>query len=243
MCIRSIESVYGAGDSRFARQSDGGGRGHAARRRDRAAAVPSGASTGAHEAVELRDGDKKRYGGKGVLKAVGNVNERSCRSGRRARRVRPVARRPRRCASSTARANKGRLGANAILGVSLAVARAAAEAVGSAALPLPRRAERADAAGADDEHPQRRQARRGSSVDMQEFMVDAGRRADVRGGSALGHRGLSRPEEASCKARGCNTNVGDEGGYAPSLASNEEALDVDRCRRSSRPATSRATTS
>ena len=122
------------------------------------AAVPSGASTGAHEAVELRDGDKARYGGKGVLKAVRAVNGEifDALVGHR--------RRPTRSASTACMIeldgtpNKARLGANAILGVSLAVAKAAAEVAG---LPLYRYVGGVfgpHPAGADDEHHQRRRS-------------------------------------------------------------------------------------
>jgi hypothetical protein len=122
------------------------------------AAVPSGASTGAYEAVELRDGDAARYGGKGVQSAVNAVLDTSARAGRhrgqRAADRRPGPAGPRR------HPDKGRLGANALLGVSLAVARAAAGLERPAAVPLRRRAQRAPAAGAHAEHPERRLARR-----------------------------------------------------------------------------------
>ena len=133
------------------------------------AAVPSGASTGAHEAVELRDGDKKRYGGKGVLKAVGAVNGEiiAALSGLDARDQIGI---DRALIELDGTPNKGRLGANAILGVSLAVAKAAAMQLGPAALSLRRRQPGARAAGADDEHHQRRRARR-QPIDFQEFMI------------------------------------------------------------------------
>ena len=124
------------------------------------AAVPSGASTGEHEALELRDGDKKRYLGKGVPKACENV----------AKMLGPVVvgrdafdqagPRRARCSRPTARPNKGKVGANAMLGVSMAAARAAAARARAAALQVPRRAGRARAAGAADEHHQRRRPRR-----------------------------------------------------------------------------------
>ena len=125
------------------------------------AAVPSGASTGEHEALELRDGDKKRYLGKGVLKAVRERRRRS--SGPVVDRPATPSTRPAsttRCSRPTARPTRARLGANAILGVSMAAARAAADELGPAALQVPRRAGRARAAGAADEHHQRRRARR-----------------------------------------------------------------------------------
>ena len=123
------------------------------------AAVPSGASTGAHEAIELRDGDKKRYLGKGVLKAVEAVNGEifDALSGMDAEDQRRI---DDAMIKLDGTPNKGRLGANAILGVSLAVAKAAAADQGTAALSLSRRRQRRSAAGADDEHHQRRRARR-----------------------------------------------------------------------------------
>ncbi len=121
------------------------------------AAVPSGASTGAHEAVELRDGDKSRYLGKGVLKAVDAVNGEIFDAivGMDAEDQRGI---DAAMIELDGTPNKARLGANAILGVSLAVAKAAAAASRPAALPLCRRRQRARAAGADDEHHQRRRA-------------------------------------------------------------------------------------
>ncbi len=188
------------------------------------AAVPSGASTGAHEAVELRDGDKGRYGGKGVLTAVGNV------SGELAEGVVGLDAldqvgidRLMRDLDGTP--NKGRLGANALLGVSLAVARAAAEAVG---LPLYRYLGGPNARTLPvpmmnilngGKHAE------GSSVDMQEFMVmpvGAGSfREGLRWGAEIFHA-----LKAVLKERGASTHVGDEGGYAPSLPSNREAVEV-----------------
>jgi enolase len=189
------------------------------------AAVPSGASTGAHEAVELRDGDPRRYGGKGVLAAVRNVNE--------AIAQRVVGRDAFDQAGLDAALidldgtpNKGRLGANAILGVSLATAHAAAAAAG---LPLYRYLGGPAARtlpvpmmnilnGGKHAH--------GSSVDMQEFMVmPAGAPSfaeALRWGAEIFHalRGV-------LAARGYPAaGVGDEGGYAPSLRSNAEAIEV-----------------
>ena len=122
------------------------------------AGVPSGASTGENEAVELRDGDKKRYGGKGVLKAVGNVNKiiTPKLAGMEASRQAEI---DYRMIELDGTPNKGKLGANAILGVSMAVARAASL---DADLPLYAylgRTRRGDSAGADDEYSQRREAR------------------------------------------------------------------------------------
>jgi enolase len=185
------------------------------------AGVPSGASTGAHEAIELRDGDKKRYLGKGVLKAVDAVNGEifDALSGMDAREQRRIDEALKKLDGTP---NKGRLGANAILGVSLAVAKAAAEASG---LPLYRYLGGANAhllpvpmmniinGGAHADNP----------IDIQEFMimpVGAATCADaVRMGSEIFHtlrKGL--------KDAGHSTNVGDEGGFAPNLKSAEEAL-------------------
>ena len=189
-----------------------------------AAAVPSGASTGAHEAVELRDGDKGRYGGKGVLTAVANVNGELAETvvGLDALDQVGVDRTMRELDGTP---NKGRLGANAILGVSLATARAAAEAVG---LPLFRylggpNARTLPVPMMNILNGGKHAA--GSSVDMQEFMVmpvgAPSFREGLRWGAEVFHtlKGILRD-------RGQNTNVGDEGGYAPSLASNREAVEV-----------------
>ena len=121
------------------------------------AAVPSGASTGAHEAVELRDGDKARYGGKGVRTAVGNVVEviGEALIGEDAADQAAI---DGMLIELDGTPNKARLGANAILGVSLACAHASRGGLRPPALPLPRRGGRADAPGADAEHPQRRPA-------------------------------------------------------------------------------------
>ena len=185
------------------------------------AGVPSGASTGAHEAIELRDGDKKRYLGKGVRNAVDAVNGEifDALSGMDARDQRRIDDALRKLDGTP---NKGRLGANAILGVSLAVAKAAAE---TSALPLYRYLGGANAhllpvpmmniinGGAHADNP----------VDIQEFMimpVGATTCADaVRMGSEIFHtlrKGL--------KDAGHSTNVGDEGGFAPNLKSAQEAL-------------------
>src|SRR5215475_5475103 len=185
------------------------------------AGVPSGASTGAHEAIELRDGDKKRYLGKGVRRAVDAVNGEifDALSGMDAREQRRI---DDALIKLDGTPNKGRLGANAILGVSLAVAKAAAEASG---LPLYRYLGGANAhllpvpmmniinGGAHADNP----------IDIQEFMimpVGAPTCADaVRMGSEIFHtlrKGL--------KDAGHSTNVGDEGGFAPNLKSADEAL-------------------
>ena len=185
------------------------------------AAVPSGASTGAHEAVERRDGDKARYGGKGVLGAVAAVNGEifDILSGAEAQDQRRV---DNLLIDLDGTANKSRLGANAVLGVSLAVAKAAAA---SAGLPLYRYIGGAGArvlptpmmniinGGAHADNP----------IDIQEFMVlptGAGSFSEaLRMGAEIFHALKKALTEA-----GHNTNVGDEGGFAPNLASAEAAL-------------------
>jgi enolase len=186
------------------------------------AAVPSGASTGIHEALELRDGDAKRYGGKGVLKAVANVNRVIAPklAGFDASRQTDL---DARLIELDGTENKSRLGANAMLGVSLAAAHAAAAAKD---LPLYRYLN-------SDAHvmpvPMMNVLNGGkhadSSVDMQEFMivpVGAPTLAEaIRMGSEVFHA-----LAAVLKKRGQSTNVGDEGGFAPNLKSNEEPVEV-----------------
>jgi enolase len=185
------------------------------------AAVPSGASTGTHEAVEKRDGDKKRYGGKGVRQAVDAVNGEifDTLSGMEAE---GQARVDRTLIELDGTENKSRLGANAILGVSLAVAKAAAMDAG---LPLYRYVGGASAhvlpvpmmnivnGGAHADNP----------IDFQEFMIlplDAPSFAEaLRMGAEVFHA-----LRAALKKAGHNTNVGDEGGFAPNLKSADEAL-------------------
>jgi enolase len=187
------------------------------------AAVPSGASTGVHEAVELRDGDKKKYGGKGVLKAVNNVND-------------IIA--PKLLGYDVAdqtgidemmiqldgTANKGKLGANAILAVSMAVAKAAAEESGlplfryiggtnAKTLPIPMMNILNGGAHADNK------------IDFQEFMV-------MPVGANTFSEGLQwgvdvfHALKSVLKKKGYSTNVGDEGGFAPNIQSNEEAIET-----------------
>ncbi|RDD62109.1 phosphopyruvate hydratase [Ferruginivarius sediminum] len=185
------------------------------------AAVPSGASTGQHEAVERRDGDKARYNGKGVLDAVLAVNHEihDLLAGFDAEDQVKI---DRMLIDLDGTANKGRLGANAILGVSLAVAKAAAQEaglpfyryVGGAAartLPVPMMNIVNGGAHADN------------ALDFQEFMimpVGADTFADaLRCGAEVFHA-----LKAQLKSAGHNTNVGDEGGFAPGLNSNEETL-------------------
>jgi enolase 1/2/3 len=185
------------------------------------AAVPSGASTGAHEAVELRDGDKKRYGGKGVLKAVAAVNSEifDALSGIEASAQAKI---DRMMIALDGTPNKGRLGANAVLGVSLAAAKAAASEAG---LPLYRYVGGADATllpvpqmnivngGVHADNP----------VDFQEFMIlPAG--AKSFGEALRWGAEIFQALKARLKAAGHNTNVGDEGGFAPNLKSADECL-------------------
>ena len=188
------------------------------------AAVPSGASTGAHEAVELRDGDKGRFGGKGVETAVRHVDEEIAEVvvGLDALDQSGV---DRAMVALDGTANKGRLGANAILGVSLATARAAADAVG---LPLYRYL--GGPQGWTLPTPMMNilnggKHAEGSSVDMQEFMVMPVGAPTYREGLRWGTE-VFHALKAVLKQRGMNTSVGDEGGYAPSLASNEDAVAV-----------------
>ena len=186
------------------------------------AAVPSGASTGKHEAVELRDGDKKRYGGKGVLKAVAAVNNEIFEA-LAGVDVEEQVFIDNVMIEMDGTANKSRLGANALLGVSLACAKASAEESG---LPLYRSIGGVYAhvlpvpmmnivnGGAHADNP----------IDIQEFMimpVGADTVADaIRMGSEIFQRLKKDLSEA-----GHNTNVGDEGGFAPALNSTTEALD------------------
>jgi len=187
------------------------------------AAVPSGASTGVHEAVELRDGDKKMYGGKGVLKAVQNVNKVLAEE-LKGMFVSEQAALDNAMIDIDGTPNKSSLGANAILGVSLAAAKAAAQITGQPLfryiggvnahiLPIPMMNILNGGSHADN------------SVDFQEFMimpVGAETFADaIRMGSEIFHK----LKEVLKKAN-YSTNVGDEGGFAPNLKSNEEALQV-----------------
>jgi enolase len=190
------------------------------------AAVPSGASTGEHEAIELRDGDKSHYLGKGVLKAVGHIHGEIARAvaGMDAADQRAL---DRRMIEADGTPNKSKFGANAILAVSMAAARAAARAAGqplykylakyssdasAATLPVPMMNILNGGAHADN------------SVDVQEFMV-------MPLGAPSFHEALRWGVEVFhhlkgvLKKNGYSTAVGDEGGFAPNLKSNEEALD------------------
>lgn len=187
------------------------------------ASVPSGASTGSREAIELRDGDKKRYGGKGVLKAVNNVNTeiRTALIGQDASQQALI---DNTMIELDGTPNKARLGANATLAVSMAVARASAieagqslykylNADGGWTLPVPMMNIINGGSHADN------------SVDIQEFMV-----------VPVGAPSMSEAIRYGCEIfhalkkvlsdKGLNTSVGDEGGFAPDLSSNEEAIEV-----------------
>jgi enolase len=186
------------------------------------AAVPSGASTGAHEAMELRDGDKARYMGKGVLKAVSAVNGEIYEALADMEGTDQLAI-DKAMIELDGTPNKARLGANAILGVSLAVAKAAAESSG---LPLYRYVGGASArtlpvpmmniinGGVHADNP----------IDFQEFMVmpvgASSFKEALRCGAEIFHT-----LKSALKKAGHNTNVGDEGGFAPNLPSAEAALD------------------
>jgi len=186
------------------------------------AAVPSGASTGAHEAVELRDGDKSRYLGKGVTKAVAAVNGEifDALAGMEAEDQIAI---DRTMIELDGTANKGKLGANAILGVSLAVAKSAAEAAG---LPLYRYVGGTSArtlpvpmmniinGGVHADNP----------IDFQEFMIMPVGAPNFREALRMGAE-IFHTLKAALKKAGHNTNVGDEGGFAPNLPSAEAALD------------------
>lgn len=187
------------------------------------AAVPSGASTGIHEAVELRDGDKSVYLGKGVLKAVANVNGpvNDALTGMDVTEQKII---DKTLLELDGTENKSNLGANAILGTSLAVARAAAQesglslfqyigGVGAVTLPVPMMNILNGGSHADNK------------IDIQEFMV-------MPFGASCFSEGLRWGTEifhhlkSVLKERGMSTNVGDEGGFAPNLNSNEEAIQV-----------------
>jgi enolase len=186
------------------------------------AAVPSGASTGAHEAVELRDGDKKRYLGKGVTKAVDAVNGEifDTIGGMDAEAQAQI---DETMIELDGTPNKARLGANAILGVSLATAKAAAEASG---LPLYRYVGGTSArqlpvpmmnivnGGVHADNP----------IDFQEFMIMPTGAATFADGLRMGVE-VFQTLKSALKSAGHNTNVGDEGGFAPNLKSAEAALD------------------
>jgi len=187
------------------------------------AAIPSGASTGEHEAVELRDGDNSRYSGKGVTRAVENVNEIIAEEviGEDATEQLII---DRILIELDGTENKSKLGANAILGVSLAVARAAAAAldlplyqyiggVHARTLPVPMMNILNGGAHADN------------NVDLQEFMIMPAGATSFAEALRMGAETF-HALKAVLKSKGYNTAVGDEGGFAPDLKSNEEALQV-----------------
>jgi len=187
------------------------------------ASVPSGASTGKHEAVELRDGDKGRYGGLGVLRAVGNVNNGIAPEiiGMSALKQQVI---DQKLIELDGTANKSRLGANAILGVSLAVVKAAANFLGT---PLYRYLGGAEARLLPI--PMLNVLNGGKhasgSTDFQEFMI-------VPLGAANFAQAIQMSSEIYhslhkvLKDKGLNTNIGDEGGFAPQLSSNKEAIEL-----------------
>ena len=185
------------------------------------AAVPSGASTGVHEAVELRDGDKNRFGGKGVLKAVENVNDKiyDALAGLEAEDQIEI---DQTMIDLDGTENKGKLGANAMLAVSLAVAKAQAEEAGlplyrylggtmARTLPVPMM--NIVNGGKHADNP----------IDIQEFMIMPVSAPSVREAIRMGAE-IFHTLQKNLKAAGHNTNVGDEGGFAPNLKSAEEAL-------------------
>ncbi|MDD2983290.1 MAG: phosphopyruvate hydratase [Crocinitomicaceae bacterium] len=187
------------------------------------AAVPSGASTGVHEAVELRDHDKAIYLGKGVLKAVKNVNETIANAilGLSVFNQKEI---DTLLIELDGSENKSNLGANAILGVSLAVARAAAESVklplyqyiggvGAVTMPVPMMNILNGGSHADN------------LIDIQEFMVMPLGASSFSEGLRWGTEIFHHLKEV-LKTRGLSTNVGDEGGFAPNLGSNEEAIQL-----------------
>lgn len=185
------------------------------------AAVPSGASTGVHEAVELRDGDKKRFGGKGVLKAVENVNDKiyDALAGLEADEQIEI---DRTMIDLDGSENKGNLGANAILAVSLAVAKAQAEECelplyrylgGTMARTLPVPMMNIVNGGQHADNP----------IDIQEFMIMPIGADSVKEAIRMGAE-IFQTLKKNLKAAGHNTNVGDEGGFAPNLKSADEAL-------------------
>ncbi|GAB4274697.1 MAG: phosphopyruvate hydratase [Deferrisomatales bacterium] len=187
------------------------------------AAVPSGASTGEHEAVELRDGDDSRYLGKGVLKAVDHVNS-TIAPELIGFDVREQVQIDQRLCEIDGTKNKEKLGANAILGVSLACAKAGATAceiplfryIGgtqASTLPVPQMNILNGGAHADN------------NVDIQEFMVAPAGAPTFREGLRMGAE-VYHALKKTLKEKGYRTSIGDEGGFAPDLGSNEEALDL-----------------
>lgn len=187
------------------------------------AAVPSGASTGSREALELRDGDKGRYGGKGVLKAVSNVNKTIAEALKGADATDQAAV-DQKMLSLDGTEYKSNLGANAILGVSMAVARAAAAAQGKSLYRY---------LGGDDAHLLpvpffnilNGGAHADNSVDFQEFMIAPVGAASFSDSLKMG-ADVYHALKSILKQKGYSTGVGDEGGFAPDLKANVEALDL-----------------
>jgi len=186
------------------------------------AAVPSGASTGIHEAVELRDGDKNVFMGKGVLNAVNNVNT-ILNEALNGQYIMDQSALDNYMRSIDGTPNKSKLGANAILGVSLAIAKAAADTcgqplyryiggVGANTLPVPMMNILNGGSHADNK------------IDIQEFMVMPFGAESFSEGLRMGTE-IFHNLKAVLKSEGHNTNVGDEGGFAPNLGSNEEAIE------------------
>ena len=187
------------------------------------AAVPSGASTGIHEAVELRDGDKKKYVGKGVLKAVKNVNT-SINEALIGHEISKQAAIDQAMIDLDGTPNKAKLGANAILAVSMAVAKAAAEEAGlplyryiggsnARTLPVPMMNIINGGAHADNK------------IDFQEFMIMPVGATSFSEGLRWGTE-IFHTLKGVLKKKGYSTNVGDEGGFAPNIQSNEEAIET-----------------
>jgi enolase len=187
------------------------------------AAVPSGASTGVHEAVELRDGDKKQYGGKGVLKAVKNIND-TIAEKLLGFEVAEQASIDKMLIELDGTPNKAKLGANALLAVSMAVAKAAALESGlplyryiggtnAKTLPIPMMNILNGGAHADNK------------IDFQEFMVMPIGASSFSEGLRWGVE-IFHALKSVLKKKGYSTNVGDEGGFAPDIQSNEEAIDT-----------------
>jgi len=188
------------------------------------AAVPSGASTGIHEAVELRDGDKKNYSGKGVLKAVKNVNDVIAQPALAGNDVADQTGIDEMMIQLDGTENKGKLGANALLAVSMAVAKAAAEeaslplfryvgGTNAKTLPIPMMNILNGGAHADNK------------IDFQEFMVMPVGASTFSEGLRWGVE-IFHALKTVLKKKGFSTNVGDEGGFAPNIQSNEEAIET-----------------
>lgn len=190
--------------------------------------VPSGASTGKHEAIELRDGDRARFGGKGVLKAVHNVNE-TIAAAVRGMNVQDQRAIDHRLNDLDGTPNKSNLGANAILGVSLAAAHAAAA---DSSKPLYRYLADTYLPGKGEfvlPVPQLNILNGGkhaaNSTDLQEFLIAPAGAPTFRESLRMGAE-VYQALKSVLQSRGLNTNVGDEGGFAPSLPSNKDAVEV-----------------